>query len=151
VSKFREAKADPAVLVAYLMECEEAYERGNVKLFVQGKLEEEASQHAGWIGRYDEMRAELEALKKFYEGKSRKKRGELYRKFLENYPRALQKQDIEQFINADEEWAKIDEVLQEISLVHDKMKGLVESMRAKGWNIGHIIKLRVQGLEDSIV
>ena len=100
MSKFREAKADPKVLVDYLVECEEAYERGNARLFVQGKLEEEAAQHAGWIGRYDEMRAELEALKKYYEGKARAKRGELYRKYLENYARSLQKQDIEQFINA---------------------------------------------------
>ncbi len=151
MSKFREAKSDPKVLVEYLEECEEAYDRGKGKLFVQGKLEEEAAQHAGWIGRYDEMRAELEALKKYYEGKSRAKRGELYRKYLENYARSLQKQDIEQFINADADWQKTDEVLQEISLVHDKMESLVKALQAKGWNIGHVVKLRVQGLEDSLV
>lgn len=151
MSNFRAAKSDPAVLVAYLDDCEAAYERGKKKLFVEGKLETESAQHAGWLGYYDEMRAELEALKKLYEGKSKRKRAELYRKFLEEYPRALQSKDIDQFITTDKSWQKIDDVLQEIVLIHDKMQGLVANMQAKGWQISHIVKLRVTGLEDSLV
>jgi spore coat polysaccharide biosynthesis protein SpsF (cytidylyltransferase family) len=151
LSKFQEAKNDPAVLVAFLEECEEAYTRGRGKLFVEGNLVEQAAKHSGWLGRYDELRAELEALKKFYEGRGKRKRAELYRKFLEDYPRALQPRDIEQFINSNEDWQKIDDVYQEISLIHDKMKSLVEQMQAKGWQISHITKLITSGLEDAIV
>ena len=151
MSKFNEAKGNPKALVDYLGWCEDEFKEGLEKLKIHGELQKQAAEQPAWLGRYDEIRAELKALRNWYDGKAKRRRGTLYREFLEQYSRALQHRDIEQYINSDKRWQSADDVYQEVALIHDKFDSLVEAFRAKGWAISHIVKLRVAGLEDAIV
>ena len=151
MSKFNEAKNNPQALVEYLGWCEDQFAEGLGKLKVTGDLQKQAATQPAWLGRYDEIRAELKALRNYYDGKAKRRRGSLYREYLEQYQRSLQKQDIEQYINSDKRWQSADDVYQEVALIHDKFDSLVEAFRGKGWAISHIVKLRVSGLEDAIV
>jgi len=142
---------DPKALVDYLEKAEEEYEKGKSRLRVSGELQKEASEHPAWLGRLDEVRAELKALRNYYRGKADRVRGTLYREYLEQYSRALAARDIEQYINSDKRWQKADDLAQEIELLYSKYESLVEAFRSKGWAISHIVKLRVAGLEDALV
>ena len=144
-------KSDPKALIDYLDKAEDEYEKGKSKLRVSGELQKEASEHPAWLGRLDEIRAELKALKNYYRGKADRTRGTLYREYLEQYSRALGKQDIEQYINSDKRWQKEDDLAQEIELLYNKFENLVEAFKSKGWAISHIVKLRVAGLEDALI
>jgi len=151
MSKFQKAKSDVTALVDFLDYCEAEYEKGKEKLRVSGELQKEAASQPAWLGRYDELRAELKALRNYYDGKAKRVRGSLYREYLEKYARALQKQDIEQYINSDKRWQSADDLYQEIAVIYEKFESLVEAFRSKGWMISHIVKLRSAGLEDALI
>lgn len=151
MSNFEKAKKDVVALVDFLERCEKDYEKGKLKLNVSGELQREAAQQPGELGYYDELRAELKALRNYYDQKAKRIRGKLYREYLENYARALQKQDIEQYINADKRWQSADDLYQEVALIYEKYESLIEAFRSKGWMISHIIKLRTAGLEDALI
>lgn len=150
-TKFQQAKKSPKDLIDYLMECEAEIASGHKKLKVRGELQAEAAEQPSWLGFYDEMRATLKAIKTHYEAKAKKKRGELYKTYNENYQKTLRQSDIEQYINCHKDWTDLDDLCREITLTYEKMEGLVEALRAKGWAISYIVKLRTTGLEDALV
>ena len=148
---FEEAKKSAAGLLDFLDYCSEEYEKGQRRLKVAGELIRESSEQPGLVGRYDQLRAELRALKAIHERKLRKVKGELWRHYLENYNRTLGSKDIEQYILSDQRYQNAENVVCEIEVVYDKMHGLVENMRSKGWSISNNVKLRTSGLEDALV
>ena len=151
MSSFAAAKKSAEGLLDFLEHCEEEYEKGQKRLKVAGEIMREAAEQPGLVGRFDQLRAELRALKSIHERKLRKQKGELWRHYLENYNRSLASKDIDQYIMSDKRYQNAENVVAEIEIVYDKMTGLVENLRAKGWSISYIVKLRSTGLEDALV
>ena len=151
MSRFAAAKKSAEGLLDFLEYCEEEYERNSKRLKVAGELTREAAEQPGLVGRVDQLRAELRALKSIHERKLRKQKGELWRHYLENYNRTLASKDIDQYIMSDQRYQNAENVVAEIEVIYDKMNGLVANLRAKGWSISYIVKLRSTGLEDALV
>jgi hypothetical protein len=151
MSSFADAKKSAEGLLDFLEYCEEEYAKGQKRLKVAGEIMREAAEQPGLIGRFDQLRAELRALKSIHERKLKKQKGELWRHYLENYNRTLASKDIDQYIMSDQRYQNAENVVAEIEVIYDKMSGLVENLRAKGWSISYIVKLRSTGLEDALV
>ena len=146
-----DVKRDSSKLGDYLEQCDSWFSEGAESLKITGNLETQTAEHAAWLGRYDEIRAELKHLKNIYSSKTEAVRGELYKKLKEHHPRELGKQDIERYIDADHTYQTWVDLYHEVSFAHDKFESLVEAYKAKGFSIGHIVKLRVAALEDAVV
>jgi len=148
---FQRAKSNPTELVNFLMDCEKEIETGKKKEKVKGELQVEAAEQPSWLGYYAEKRDILKALKMHYEARAKKKRGELYKTYNENYQKTLRQSDIEQYINCHKDWVSLDDLCREITLTYDKMDTLVEALRMKGWAISYLVKLHTSGLEDTLI
>jgi hypothetical protein len=151
MSSFAEAKKSAEGLLDFLDHCEAEYENGLKRTKVAGEIIREAAEQPGLIARYDQLRIELKALKSIHETKLRRTKGELWRHYLENYNRTLASKDIDQYITAEQKYRNQEDIVQMIEVIYNKLESLVESLRAKGWSISNIVKMRTTGLEDALV
>lgn len=110
-------------------------------------LETACKRHAQNLMNYDIMLQECVMIEETVRARMEEIESELYKKFNENYQRALGARDIQQYIKGDAQYVQIYEILLEVSVVKKKLEAVVESLKSMGWMLGHITKLRVAQLD----
>jgi len=110
-------------------------------------LETSLSKNSAWLHYYDSRRNKLKTLVKFFKMESNRVRGELYRKYKENYSRSLGERDILKYIDADPEYLAKCEILIEIEEIEGEYTTVVEALQALNYSLGHMAKLRIANLE----
>lgn len=101
-----------------------------------------------WQAYYDERRIELKTLVDYVEAQSKRVRGRLYKRFLEAYQRELDHRAIEKYIDNEDAYLRVYEVLLEIKELYGKYQSVVDAFTARGYALNNITKLRVASLED---
>jgi len=113
-----------------------------------GNLEKNSQELSGItshrFGQLQEIEAILKHLHIIYD----KIRSEHYRRYLERYQRDLTDRAIEKYIDGEENIVSMLTLINEVSLVRNKYLALMKGLDIKAWQIGHIVKLRVVGMED---
>ena len=113
-----------------------------------GNLEKNSQELSGITSyRFGQLQ-EIEAILKHLNIKYDKMRSDHYRKYLERYQRDLTDRSIEKYIDGEDDIVNMCMIINEVSLVRNKYLGLMKGLEVKAWQIGHIIKLRVIGMED---
>jgi hypothetical protein len=92
---------------------------------------------------------EVEAILEWLNIQLRKKRSEMFRKYTENYNRALTSRDAERYVDGDPEVVEWQLLINEFAMVRNKYLGLMKAIDAKQYQINNITKLRVAGMEDT--
>jgi len=92
---------------------------------------------------------EIEALLEWFGIQLRKKRSESFRKYTENYNRALTSRDADRYVDGDKEVVEWQLLINEFAMVRNKYLGLMKAVDAKQFQINNIVKLRVAGMEDT--
>ena len=72
-----------------------------------------------------------------------------YKRYLENYQRALTSNDVKNYIDGEQEVVDMANVVNEFALLRNKYLGLMKAIDAKQFQINNIVKLRVAGLDDA--
>lgn len=120
------------------------------KIDPTGKLlEQSLSKNSAWLHYYDSRRNKLVTLVKFFLMECNRVRGELYRKYKENYSRELGERDINKYIDADPAWLEKYQILMEVEEIEGEYKVIVECLKAQNYTLGHMTKLRIANLEFS--
>ena len=113
-----------------------------------GNLEKNSQELSGItsyrFGQLQEIEAILKHLQILYD----KLRSESYRRYLERYQRDLTDRAIEKYIDGDDDIVNMLTLINEVSLIRNKYLALMKGLDIKAWQIGHIVKLRVVGMED---
>jgi uncharacterized protein YbgA (DUF1722 family) len=113
-----------------------------------GNLEKNSQELSGItsyrFGQLQEIEAILKHLNILYD----KMRSEHYRRYLERYQRDLSDRSIEKYIDGEENIVGMLTLINEVSLIRNKYLALMKGLDIKAWQIGHIVKLRVVGMED---
>lgn len=97
------------------------------------------------FGQLQELEAILEHLNIHY----RRTRSAVFRKYLENYQRALSSRDVEKYVDGDEEVVDLAILINQFSLLRNKWLGVLKGLDQKSFAVGHITRLRVAGLDDA--
>ena len=92
---------------------------------------------------------EIEAILEFLNVQLKKKRSEVFRKYTENYNRALTSRDAERYVDGDAEVIEWHMLINEFAMIRNKYLGLMKAIDAKQFQINNIVKLRVAGMEDT--
>ena len=130
-------------------ECELLTARDEVK--IAGNLEQAASRlPAIFEYRYSQLQ-EVEAIVKYLEIELDKTRSKHFRKYLEKYNRDLSSRDAEKFSAGEQEVVDWQKLVNTFHLVRNRYLGLMKSLDHKNWQISNITKLRVAGMEDSMI
>jgi len=114
---------------------------------ITGNLEKNSQELSGITSHRFGQLQEIEAILKHVNIRYDKLRSDHYRKYLERYNRQLTDRSIEKYIDGEDDVVSMATIINEVSLVRNKYLALMKGLDIKAWQIGHIVKLRVVGLE----
>ena len=121
--------------------------RSEVKL--KGSIEKAAAEMPGIVEyRFNQLQ-EVEAILEFLNIELRKLRSSFFRKYLENYQRALSSRDVEKYVDGEADVCDYEKIINEFALMRNKWLGLLKGLDQKQWQITNVVKLRVAGMEDA--
>jgi hypothetical protein len=116
---------------------------------IKGNIEKAAAAMPGIVEhRYNQLQ-EIEAILEYLNIELRRLRSSLFRKYLENYQRALTSRDVEKYVDGEADVVDMEKIINEFALLRNKWLGITKALDQKQWQITNIVKLRVAGMEDA--
>ncbi len=128
---------------------ENQLEEARVECGLTGNIERNAKNVPGIVEHRFNQLQEIEAILEFLNIQLRKIRSKHYKKFLENYQRALTSNDVRNYIDGEDDVVDMANLVNEFALLRNKFLGLLKAIDAKQFQINNIVKLRVAGLDDA--
>ncbi len=116
---------------------------------LKGNLEKAAAELPGIVEHRFNQLQEIEAILEYLNIELRRLRSSFFRKYLENYNRALSSRDAEKFADGETDIVDYEKIINEFALLRNKWLGILKSLDLKQWQITNIVKLRVAGMEDA--
>lgn len=123
--------------------------RKEVKL--QGNVERAAAAMPGIVEHRFNQLQEVEAILNYLNIELRRLRSSYFKKYLENYQRALSSRDVEKYVDGEADVVDYEKIINEFALLRNKWLGLLKGLDQKQWQITNVVKLRVAGMEDASV
>ena len=135
----------PAAIQYFETELQAA--RLEVKL--KGNIEKASAEMPGIVEHRFNQLQELEAILEYLNIELRKLRSSFFRKYLENYQRALSSRDVEKYVDGEQDVVDYEKIINEFALMRNKWLGVLKALDQKQWQFTNIVKLRVAGMEDA--
>jgi uncharacterized protein with ATP-grasp and redox domains len=123
--------------------------RHEVKL--KGNVERAAAEMPGIVEHRFNQLQEIEAILEYMNIELRRLRSSYFKKYLENYQRALSSRDVEKYVDGENDVVDYEKIINEFALVRNKWLGVLKALDQKQWQITNVVKLRVAGMEDASV
>ena len=118
---------------------------------VKGNVEKLAAELPGIVEHRFNQLQEIEAILNYLNIELRKLRSSFFKKYLENYQRALSSRDVEKYVDGEVNVVDFEKIVNEFALLRNKWLGILKGLDQKQWQITNIVKLRVAGMEDASV
>jgi hypothetical protein len=123
--------------------------KAKMETSLKGNLETNSRLMPGIVEHRFNQLQEIEAILEYLNILLRRKRSEVFRKYTENYNRALTSRDADRYVDGDDEVYQYQLLVNEFAMVRNKFLGLMKAIDAKQFQINNITKLRVAGMEDT--
>ena len=121
--------------------------RQEVKLV--GNVEKAAAAMPGIVEHRFNQLQEIEAILNYLNIELRRLRSSYFKKYLENYQRALSSRDVEKYVDGEADVVDYEKIINEFALLRNKWLGVLKALDQKQWQITNVVKLRVAGMEDA--
>ena len=137
----------PNFILYYENELEKA--RNDVRIF--GKIEKNLADLPGITEyRFNQLQ-EVEAVLNYLNIQLNKIRRKHFQKYLESYNRSLTSREAEKYVDGEDEVIDYETIINDVALVRNKWLGVMKGLESKNFQLGHITKLRVAGMEDVVL
>lgn len=134
----------PACLEYYYNELAQAQQECKI----YGNVEKISAQLPGIVEQRFNQLQEIEAILEYLNIELRRLRSKTFRKYLENYQRALSSRDVEKYVDGEADVVDFEKLINEFALIRNKWLGIIKGLDIKQWQMSNIIKLRTAGMED---
>jgi hypothetical protein len=134
----------PSCLDHYYNEIEEA--RKEVK--IHGNVERASASLPGIVEQRFNQLQEVEAILEYLNIELRRIRSKAFKKYLENYQRALSSRDCEKYVDGEADVVDMEKIINEFAMLRNQWLGVIKGLDIKGYQINNIIRLRVAGMDD---
>jgi hypothetical protein len=134
----------PSSIDYFYNELDEA--RKEVK--VHGNVEKQSSTLPGIVEQRFNQLQEIEAILEYLNIELRRIKSKAFKKYLENYPRALSSRDCEKYSEGEADVVDMEKIINEFAMLRNQWLGIIKALDIKQWQLSNIIKLRTAGLED---
>jgi len=114
-----------------------------------GNVEKSAAAMPGIVEQRFNQLQELEAILNYLNIELRRLRSSFFKKYLENYQRALSSRDVEKYVDGEADVVDYEKIINEFALIRNKWLGVLKALDQKQWQITNVVKLRVAGMEDA--
>lgn len=91
---------------------------------------------------------EIEAVLNYLNIQLRKIRSTTFKKYLENYNRALSSRDAERYVDGEEEVINYETLVNDVALLRNRYLGVLKGLESKNFMLGHLVRLKCSGMED---
>ena len=118
---------------------------------IYGSLEKASAALPGIVEQRFSQLQQLEAILEYLNIEQRRLRSKTFRKFLENYNRALSSRDAEKYVDGEADVIDMDKLINDFALLRNQWLGITKGLDQKQWQITNIVKLRVAGMEDATI
>ncbi len=116
---------------------------------IKGSLEQASARLPGHFEyRYAQLK-EIEAILRYMDTELKKIRSVFFKKYKETYNTELIARDIEKYIDGENDVVAWSMATNSLMLIRDQFIGVTTALDTKNWQIGHIVKLRIAGIEDA--
>jgi len=116
---------------------------------LHGNVERAAAEMPGIVEyRFNQLQ-EIEAILNYLNIELRRLRSSYFKKYLENYQRALSSRDVEKYVDGEADVVDYEKIINEFALMRNKWLGVLKALDQKQWQITNVVKLRVAGMEDA--
>lgn len=138
--------------IAHLPDCIEYFykeidiARAEVKIY--GKVEKASANLPGIVEQRFNQLQEIEAVLEYLNIELRRIRSKAFKKYLENYQRALSSRDVEKYVDGEADVVDMEKIINEFAMLRNQWLGIIKALDIKQWQLSNIIKLRTAGLED---
>lgn len=136
----------PAILAVYNEDIDQAKARLELKGKTLGFANKE---QIAWLVHYDQQRAEAKILVKHLQSQVDRVRGQCTVKYVENYSRELSERTRDKYIDKDDEFLTINELLLETEEVYEKLNSIVEAFKARGYALRNLVEVNVHQITDT--
>lgn len=116
---------------------------------ISGNVERAAASLPGIVELRFSQLQEIEAILEYLNIELRRLRSQHFRKYLENYQRALSSRDCEKYVEGEADVVDFEKIINEFALLRNRWLGITKALDQKQWQLTNIIKLRVAGMEDA--
>ena len=145
---YRKVTANLSEIVETISHFEKEIDQARFECGMKGNLEKHSREMPGVVEHRFNQLQEVEAIIEFLNTEMRKLRAKTFRKYLENYNKALSSRDAEKYVDGEQEVVDLQYLINDFSLVRNRYIGIIKALEAKGFQINNIVKLRAAGLED---
>ena len=116
---------------------------------IKGNVEKAAAEMPGIVEQRFNQLQELEAILEYLNIELRRLRSSFFKKYLENYARALSSRDVEKYVDGEADVVDYEKIINEFALMRNKWLGVTKALDQKQWQLTNIVKLRIAGMEDA--
>lgn len=138
--------------IAYLPNCIDYYyselEEAKAETKIYGNVEKASANLPGIVAHRFNQLQEIEGILEYLNIELRRLRSKTFKKYLENYQRALSSRDVEKYVDGEADVVDMEKIINEFALLRNNWLGLIKGLDIKQWQISNIIKLRTAGMED---
>ena len=139
--------------ISLIPECikhfEAEYQQAKKECSIWGNLEKASASMPGVVEHRFNQLQELEAILEYLNIELRRLRSSFFKKYLENYQRALSSRDVEKYVDGEADVVDYEKIINEFALMRNKWLGVTKALDQKQWQLTNIVKLRVAGMEDA--
>jgi len=115
---------------------------------VHGNIERASAALPGIVEQRFNQLQEVEAILEYLNIELRRTRSKAFKKYLENYQRALSSRDCEKYVEGEADVVDMEKIINEFAMLRNQWLGIIKALDIKQWQLSNIIKLRAAGLED---
>ena len=138
--------------IAHLPDCLDHFylelESAKTEVKIRGNVEKASSLLPGSVEHRFNQLQEIEAILEYLNIELRRIKSKAFKKYLENYQRALSSRDCEKYVEGEADVVDMEKIINEFAMLRNQWLGIIKGLDQKQWQITNIIKLRVAGLED---
>tara|TARA_B100000424_G_C22788472_1_gene423536 strand:+ start:321 stop:779 length:459 start_codon:yes stop_codon:yes gene_type:complete len=127
------------------------YDQARKECRIYGNLEKASASLPGIVEHRFQQLQEIEAILEYLNIEKRKLRSQHFRKYLENYQRALSSRDVEKYVEGEADVVDFEKIVNEFALLRNRWLGITKGLDQKQWQLTNIVKLRVAGMEDATI
>jgi len=138
--------------ISHLPDCLDHFylelDQARLEVKIHGNVERASAQLPGIVEQRFNQLQEIEAVLEYLNIELRRIRSKSFKKYLENYQRALSSRDCEKYVEGEADVVDMEKVINEFAMLRNQWLGIIKGLDIKGYQINNIIKLRAAGLED---
>ena len=137
----------PGCIDYYYLELDAA--RAEVK--IHGNVEKSSASLPGLVAQRFNQLQEIEGILEYLNIELRRLRSKTFKKYLENYQRALTSRDVDKYVDGEADVVDMEKIINEFALLRNQWLGIIKGLDIKQWQLSNIIKLRTAGMEDVVI